>query len=242
MKWQRLRWSRFLISILVSHTALAASIPPIIVDNKQVVFPDAKPYYEENGVLMVPLRFIFEAAGADVTWKNGIVTATRRDKKVRIKIGDKTAYVNGEPRVLPSAPEIKEKRTFLPLETVFKMLGAYVVCDTKCAVFIDKVRTVVYGKGTSVITRFDIPQSLMLVKYDYVKISDPFKANSKLLIVVEKGEGGCIGVRGNEVYYTRDKYALKDMNFVCGKIGVWKDGMLYGGDSSTSEGFVVLVV
>lgn len=54
----------------------------VVVDDKEVEFPDAEPFIDINGRTMVPLRFVSEALGAKV-WdskKNAMDAANSRDK------------------------------------------------------------------------------------------------------------------------------------------------------------------
>ncbi|HOA98329.1 MAG TPA: stalk domain-containing protein, partial [Acetivibrio saccincola] len=40
----------------------------VTVDGKKVVFPDAKPFIDENGRTLIPVRFVTEDLGATVEW------------------------------------------------------------------------------------------------------------------------------------------------------------------------------
>ena len=56
-------------------TAFAAETK-VSVDGKPVVFSDAKPFVDENGRTMVPLRPVANAMGLDVEWQQQFQTAT----------------------------------------------------------------------------------------------------------------------------------------------------------------------
>lgn len=67
----------FLTGILMlgcAGTAFGAEAN-VTVDGKQVEFTDAKPYVDENGRTMVPLRPVADAMGIDVKWDRRTKTA-----------------------------------------------------------------------------------------------------------------------------------------------------------------------
>jgi hypothetical protein len=66
---------------------------------------------------MVPFRAIAEALGVTVTWQaeTRTVEATAADATVRLTIGDRTMWVNGEPQPLDVAPLIVDGSTLIPL-------------------------------------------------------------------------------------------------------------------------------
>lgn len=59
-------------------TVLGAEIK-VTVDGTPVVFTDAKPYVDENGRTMVPLRPVADAMGVDVEWDRRTKTAVFSD-------------------------------------------------------------------------------------------------------------------------------------------------------------------
>ncbi len=84
-----------------------------------------------NERTMLPIRFIAEALGAKVDWKEtgvdmGIVTITKDDIKIEITINSDTAYVNGNAVKLDSPAFIENDRTYLPLRFISENLGAKV--------------------------------------------------------------------------------------------------------------------
>lgn len=92
---------------------------------------DPAPYVVPPGRTMVPMRALFETLGARVSWNDTTrtVTATRGDRTVQLTIGSALAYVNGEERILDSAPELRHDRTFIPLRFVAEGLGSIVAYD-----------------------------------------------------------------------------------------------------------------
>ncbi|HYG59328.1 MAG TPA: copper amine oxidase N-terminal domain-containing protein [Symbiobacteriaceae bacterium] len=83
----------------------------------------------EEGRTLVPMRAIFEALGATITW-NGDTQEIRATSpggtEVYLKVGSKAALVNGQVRLLDVPPKIVEGRTLVPVRFVSESLGAKV--------------------------------------------------------------------------------------------------------------------
>ncbi len=74
----------------------------------------------KSGRTLIPLRFISEVFGAEVSW-NGeteIVTIRYKDKEISLKIGDEYMYVNGEAVELEVSAELINERTYVPIRAV----------------------------------------------------------------------------------------------------------------------------
>ncbi len=107
---------------------------------KQSYTPSA---YMKNGTTLVPMKPIFEALGATVSYDSATkkVTATKDSKKIVIGVGNKTAYVdaNGTTSTinLSHPAEVYQGTTMVPLRFVSQALGAEVTFDeTKLTVYI----------------------------------------------------------------------------------------------------------
>lgn len=102
----------------------------VFVNSKSITF-DSNPYIDANSRTMVPLRAIGEALGARVDWSEASrqVTFTKAGRVVTLTIGQKTALVNGEQKIMDTTPVIKNSRTMLPLRYVGEYLGAQVEWD-----------------------------------------------------------------------------------------------------------------
>lgn len=87
--------------------------------------------YVKNSRTLVPLRFVGESLGAQVSWEGNSKKATLElgDTSVSVIIGSKVAYVDGQLTTLDVPAEIKGGRTFVPLRFVSESLGAYVDYD-----------------------------------------------------------------------------------------------------------------
>lgn len=98
----------------------------VYVDEEKIEF-DVKPEMEADRVL-VPMRGVFEALGAEVTWdeeRNTAIAKKGADVK-EITIGSDVMMKNGESIALDVTAKMKEDRTLLPLRAVSEALGAKV--------------------------------------------------------------------------------------------------------------------
>lgn len=90
-----------------------------------------------DGCTMVPLRFISEAFGANVTYNDatGEATVTSGGKTIVLRQNDKYYTVNGETHELLAAAFNKSGRLLVPLRAIAEMLGTEVFYD-KCSYII----------------------------------------------------------------------------------------------------------
>jgi len=100
------------ISVFVNGQALAFDVPPALV----------------NGSTLVPLRAIFEALGAEVTWDQPTQTAfaTWAGGEISLQIGADSARVNGQDKALAVPGQLIGGRTMVPLRFVAETMGAQV--------------------------------------------------------------------------------------------------------------------
>lgn len=84
-----------------------------------------------QGKTMVPLRSIFEALDAKVSWEQAsqTVTAIKGGKSVKLAIGKKVAEINGTQVTLDVPAQLSQGTTFVPLRFVSEALGATVNWD-----------------------------------------------------------------------------------------------------------------
>jgi len=82
----------------------------------------------KNGVIMVPLRSMFEEMGATVSYDNAskTVTAQKPGASVQVTLGKSEAVINGESRPLDVPPEIYKGVLVVPVRVMSEALGAYV--------------------------------------------------------------------------------------------------------------------
>ncbi|MDK2888480.1 MAG: hypothetical protein PWP72_1358 [Thermoanaerobacter sp.] len=107
-------------AILVLHQV------PVYLNGERLFF-DVPPLMD-NGRTLVPMRRIFEALGAEVSWneETRTVTATRGERTVSLALGQKEAVVNGKTLPLDAPARAVEGRTMVPLRFVGEALGAAV--------------------------------------------------------------------------------------------------------------------
>ena len=98
----------------------------VYVDEKKIEF-DVKPEMEADRVL-VPMRGVFEALGAEVTWdeERNTAIAKKGADEIEITIGSNVMIKNGEEIELDVTAKMKEDRTLVPLRAVSEALGAKV--------------------------------------------------------------------------------------------------------------------
>lgn len=96
----------------------------VTVDGVQIAF-DEQPIFENDRVL-VPMRFIFEALGAEVTWDDALqkATAKKGTDTIEITIDNDIMLKNGEEVVLDVPARMVGDRTLVPVRAVSEGMGA----------------------------------------------------------------------------------------------------------------------
>ncbi len=109
-------------------TASADTDVSVTVDGRKVVFPDAKPFIDENGRTLIPVRFVTEDLGATVEWnaQDREVYITKDGVNIMIRIGQEIILVNGRTKAMDTKAIIKADRTYVPIRYVAEELGATV--------------------------------------------------------------------------------------------------------------------
>lgn len=125
------------LAALTAAALTLATIPPALADisvqlNGQPLAFDVPPVVQ-NGRTLVPVRAIFEALGARITWDPASQTISavhpERDRYVILTIGSTTSWVDGRETKLDVAPQIIEGRTLVPLRFISTAMGAEVGWD-----------------------------------------------------------------------------------------------------------------
>lgn len=123
------------LGMLLTMGAFAAEVPSapdVRVNGMLVSFPDAGPFIDENSRTMIPVRFVAENLGAQVSWDQATKTASieKDDITVEITIGNADLRVirNGKTETvkMDTAAVLKDSRTYVPIRYVAEALGAYV--------------------------------------------------------------------------------------------------------------------
>ena len=103
--------------------------PIVVVDRKQVHF-DVLPWINpETNRTLVPVRFVSEALGAEVTWteeRPDEVLIERPGLRVFFRIGDDKADANGETVYMDQPSVLVNDRTLVPLRFVAEAFGCTV--------------------------------------------------------------------------------------------------------------------
>jgi hypothetical protein len=116
--------SVFMISMF-SSTAIAADSSRIkVYMNEGELYFNTSPILK-NDRTFVEMRPIFEQAQIKLSWDQDTQTVTgkKENTTIKLKIGSKTAYVNGKPISLDAAPFIYKNYTFVPLRFIAEASG-----------------------------------------------------------------------------------------------------------------------
>lgn len=114
-----------MLSMLIFTTSpLYASIITISIDNVPIT-SDVEPELKNNRT-MVPLRVISESLGAAVGWSDELVTLSKGDMQVILKLNSKKVIQNSETELLDVNTYIQNNRTMVPLRFIAETFGATV--------------------------------------------------------------------------------------------------------------------
>jgi hypothetical protein len=150
------------IMLMAFTTTSFAQLPlRVVVNGNRVNFPDAEPFIDDNGRTQVPVRFVSEALGAEVSWEGSTktVTISQGDKEIKIVIGKKDYTINGEKNLMDTEALLKEDRTFVPVRFVSEGLGARVDWDSA-------VRTVYIDTREKGDSKDDTPKDGSIIEVD----------------------------------------------------------------------------
>lgn len=131
---KRIVWGVLLVMLVqilaFGLPAYADELPITIWINGEKVETDVDPVMESDRTL-VPLRAIFEALGAEVTWDDASQTATVQMDGITIQaVVDQTVMKkNGEDVVLDVPARLINDRTMVPVRAISEGLGAAVEWD-----------------------------------------------------------------------------------------------------------------
>lgn len=113
-----------------------------------------------NGRTMVPIRAIFEAMGANVTWDDATQSAisTKNNTTVKMTLNSTTEYINGVACKMDVTPVIIDGRTLAPARYVAEAFGytvnwdeasqsVMIVSNSNTLVF-DELKNIIISKGS----------------------------------------------------------------------------------------------
>ncbi|RYX80257.1 hypothetical protein EON83_29395 [bacterium] len=97
----------------------------VAVNGNPVSFGFVQPMLK-NGVLLVPMRPLFEALGATVTFDPArkIIVATRGDREIRMQLDSTRAYLNDRPISLEVPAQSDHGSTLVPLRFISESFDA----------------------------------------------------------------------------------------------------------------------
>lgn len=106
-----------------------ASVIKVFINGVEKTFSPAPQI--KNGSTLVPMRAFFETLGCSVEWDQTTktVTGNKNGKTIKLGIGNKTAYVDGQQKSLAVEAQLINDSTFIPLRFVGEALGASVTWE-----------------------------------------------------------------------------------------------------------------
>lgn len=118
-----------LIAFFLFFASPAHAAPKVVLDGSALSF-DVPPVIDQGRVL-VPMRAIFEALGAEIVWDTltQTVTATKGETTVSLTVGSRLVSLNGSPGFLDVPAKITNGRTLVPLRFVSDAFDAQVSWD-----------------------------------------------------------------------------------------------------------------
>lgn len=123
-----------MIAIFATAAVMALALPlgriAVSVNGVPVTFAAGQPI-EWTGHVMVPLRGVFEQMGGKVDWDAAaqMVTVTRRDKVIKMTVGETHALVNEQVVVTNVKSILRGGTCYVPLRFLAETIDAKVHWD-----------------------------------------------------------------------------------------------------------------
>ncbi|MBE7054037.1 MAG: hypothetical protein E7391_07175 [Ruminococcaceae bacterium] len=190
-----------IIMILSSFSFVLADTEVKIIINGKNLETDQAPIIVD-GRTLVPMRAIFEGLGAKVEWDDAAKCASgeKGDKKVKITIGSKDAFVNGKVKTLDVPAQIVNSRTLVPVRFISESLGCNVDWDdaTKTVIITDasEGKTLTFDDLNEFVSGKDYELGGGL-KADKISLSTEFDHTT--------GNGKSLKIDGRSMFYHRVK-------------------------------------
>lgn len=135
------KFAAIILSLTLVFAAAGAFAADIKVNlNGEEIAFDVHPILDGENLLL-PLRFIYEKMGANVSWyeETNTVFADLDGNITTIQIGNELMFLNGDSFKLDAVPVLKDDRTLVPAAVIENGTGAKVSWDAeKSAVSIEK--------------------------------------------------------------------------------------------------------
>ncbi|MEI7026285.1 stalk domain-containing protein [Paenibacillus sp. y28] len=123
-------------ALLLPQAASAAALTEDVkvqVNTRLVDFPDAQPFIDDAHRLQVPVRFVSEQLGFQVSAEpvgNAMhVLLTSKDQRIELKTGSEAVTVNGKETALDTEPVLEKGRVYLPLRLLSDLSGIRIQWD-----------------------------------------------------------------------------------------------------------------
>ena len=115
----------FLLSIIILAQPVTAFASVSIFEPSRGEFVKVKTIEQQGIGTMVPFRQMFECFGAAVSWdaKTETSSAWKNNLSVSVKIGEKTATVNGVKVNLATSAKMLDGKTYVPLSFITSLKG-----------------------------------------------------------------------------------------------------------------------
>ncbi|MGI6332849.1 MAG: exo-beta-N-acetylmuramidase NamZ domain-containing protein [Zhaonellaceae bacterium] len=119
--------AKYLIYDHIPREVNPSSGIPIYLGGKLIPM-DEPPYINADNRVLVPLRAIGEALGAQVDWEpySKLVTVTKEGLSIQMTIGSRKVSLNGQQNTMDTNPVIKNGRTMIPLRYIGEYFGRIV--------------------------------------------------------------------------------------------------------------------
>jgi hypothetical protein len=134
-KWLLSALMIMILLFAVCDNALASSdtLVNVVINGKAVVFTEStgRPFVDENGRTLVPLRVTMEAAGTVVGYdaeKRTAIVITERGR-IEVPIGTDYLYYNNNKKQNDTVSTTLNGRTYLPIRAVLESAGYIVEWD-----------------------------------------------------------------------------------------------------------------
>ncbi|MDP4180550.1 MAG: DUF5050 domain-containing protein [Bacillota bacterium] len=204
------------ILILAGVNAYAAPAKIKVIVRGEPLTMDSEPVVQ-SGRTLVPMRDIFESLDAYVEWdgKTKSITATRNGKIIKLKLGDKTALIDGAPVIMDVEPKIIKGKTLVPLRFIGESFGADVNWDNASRTikittenFVEKL----YNSSGNITNGGFVCSN---DGYDYVSFYNlgtfKIKNGSQEKIKINNNYISFINIVGDWIYFANsDQYPVKD--------------------------------
>lgn len=155
------------IDLIKDAVCLKLDVPYALVKNERMPIDDTNENvvpFTENDRTLVPMRFISEAFGADVSYEGGTtekVTVKLGSDTIELTIGSNIMKKNGSDITIDTAAIITgDDRTFVPLRAIAEALGKEVFWDEMGLIIISDIKDI-YNRETDLSTMITIMENFV---------------------------------------------------------------------------------